>query len=90
MTNLSPSLLKKAQKTELPLLALAAIRELKGELTELELAHIADARDRGASWEDIAEVVGVTRQALQQRVKAIMKTDQDEAIELDVREPAAT
>ena len=90
MTNLSSSLLKKAQNQELPLLALSAIRELKGELSELELAHIADARQRGASWEDIAEVVGITRQALQQRLKSLLKIEEDETIELDAAQPVVS
>ena len=61
--------LRKAENTGLPLLALAAIRELKCSLESLELAQIDSARDKGASWEDIAEAMGVTRQALQQRLR---------------------
>ncbi len=68
-SSLSPKSIRKAENTDLPLLGLRTIRELREALDELELAQIDSARDKGASWEDIAEAMGVTRQALQQRLK---------------------
>ena len=66
-----PRLVKRAENEELPLLGLRAIGELRSLLDELESAHILSARDKGASWADIAASVGITRQALQQRMRAI-------------------
>lgn len=43
---------------------LAAVRALLEEYTE---RAVAQARTRGATWEDIGAYLGVTRQAAQQR-----------------------
>lgn len=46
------------------------VREAKGRVTDAEMAlenHVRAARQAGASWAEIAEVIGVTRQAAQQR-----------------------
>ncbi len=67
--HLSTKALKRAENSDLPLLALSAVAALRGSLDELELTHIDSARDKGASWEDIASAMGITRQALQQRLK---------------------
>ena len=61
-------LIRLAQKLDLPVGALTAIRALKIRLEDLEWAAIGSAREKGASWEDIAIALGVSRQALQQRV----------------------
>ena len=61
--------LRKAENIDLPLLGLTAIHDLRSSLDALELEHIDSAREKGASWEDIAEAMGVTRQALQQRLR---------------------
>jgi hypothetical protein len=63
-------LLKRAENEELPLLGIRAIAELRSILDELERKHISSARAKGASWADIAASVGVTRQALQQRMRS--------------------
>ena len=68
-TPLSPRVIKRAENTELPLAALEAIVEVKEHLDHLEIEHIKSAREKGASWEDIARAMGITRQALQQRVR---------------------
>ena len=69
VNSLPPRLMKLAQNLELPVGALGAIRELKDRLERLEYAAIASAREKGASWEDIASALGITRQALQQRMQ---------------------
>ena len=69
-------LVKRAENPELPLLALKAISELRARFERLERDHIASARGKGASWEDIAADVGVTRQALQQRIKTMERHDE--------------
>lgn len=65
---LSARVVRKALNTDLPFAALPAIAELRADLDEVEERAIATARAHGASWSDIAEALGVTRQALQQRV----------------------
>jgi DNA polymerase III delta prime subunit len=56
-------LLKQATNLELPLEALEAIVDLRKALEDLEAAAVSSARARGATWEQIASVLGVTRQA---------------------------
>jgi hypothetical protein len=64
-------LLRRAQRyQELPLAALQAIAELRPQLTEWEQAAVQAAREKGATWEEIATAMGVTRQAAQMRFRA--------------------
>ena len=53
---------------EIPFGALTAIAEMRTLLKEWEWAAIESARTKGAAWRDIAEALGITRQALQQRL----------------------
>jgi hypothetical protein len=62
-------LARRALNTELPMGALYAIVELRDRLREAELDAVEGARVRGASWEDIAGTLGITRQALHQRMQ---------------------
>lgn len=62
-------LARRASNVELPFAALPAIQELRRLLDDLEDAAVHYARDRGASWEELAEAVGTSRQALQHRIK---------------------
>jgi hypothetical protein len=64
---ITPRLVRKAENREFPLLALAAITEIKESLDELVPEHIKASRQRGASWTDIAEAMKISRQAVQQR-----------------------
>jgi predicted transcriptional regulator len=64
-------LLRRAQRyQELPLAALQAIAELRPQLTDLEQAAVQAAREKGATWEEIATAMGITRQAAQMRFRA--------------------
>lgn len=63
------NLLRRAENLELPLLGLSAILDLRERLDALELAAIQSAREKGATWDEIAETLGVTRQALHQRLR---------------------
>jgi hypothetical protein len=64
-------LLRRAQRyQELPLAALHAIAELRPQLVEVEQAAVQAAREKGATWEEIATAMGITRQAVQMRFRA--------------------
>lgn len=65
----SGRLLRRAQNTELPFSALPAIRELRDYLDRLETQIVLQAREKGATWDEIAEAMGITRQALYQRMR---------------------
>jgi hypothetical protein len=64
-------LLNRARRyEELPLGALQAIAELRPQLAELEQAAARAARDKGATWDEIATALGITRQAAQMRFRS--------------------
>lgn len=50
-----------------PLAALAAVAELQREVHRTEAAVVRRARVSGATWEQIARSLGVTRQAVHKR-----------------------
>ena len=65
---LSRALLRRAESWEtFPLAALSAQCELQHSVAELERRAVMKARELGASWTDIADALGVSRQAVQQR-----------------------
>lgn len=52
------------------LLRLACLAdELGDDLKSLAVAYVSDARSAGASWADVGEAFGVTRQAAHQRFR---------------------
>ncbi|MFP5284071.1 MAG: hypothetical protein ACLGIF_11550 [Actinomycetes bacterium] len=50
-----------------PLAALAAVAELRREVSRAESGVVRRARVAGASWAEIARALGVSRQAVHQR-----------------------
>ncbi len=54
---------------EFPLSALEAVVRIRRCLDEVEDRAIETARERGATWEDIATALGVTRQAVYQKYR---------------------
>lgn len=52
---------------EFPLDALRAVIETRRRLDEVERESIRLARQAGATWEEIANALGVSRQAIYQR-----------------------
>ena len=62
------TLLKRATNRELPMGALAALRALRNVLDDLEYEAILSARSKGASASEIADVLGMTRQAVYLRI----------------------
>ena len=63
-------LVRRSTNLALPMGALHALAELKAGLRELEAGAIEAARTRGATWVDIARALGISRQALHQRMAA--------------------
>ena len=65
---LSRTLLRRAEAWDkFPLAALSAQCELQHCVAELERLAVMKARELGASWTDLADSLGVSRQAVQQR-----------------------
>lgn len=62
-------LMRRALNKELPFSALPAIAELRELLVKLEAEIVVHARKKGATWDEIAEALGITRQALYQRMR---------------------
>ena len=50
-----------------PLRALAAVAQLQREVSRTEAVVVRRARNGGASWEQIARVLGVSRQAVHKK-----------------------
>ena len=61
-------LIRHLETPELPLQTLEAIHRLRRYLDELEAACIIKARELGASPSDIGEALGITRQAVYNRL----------------------
>jgi hypothetical protein len=88
------STVRKLENAEaFPLIALQAVRELRSELDELEATAILRAREMGASLEDIADAMGITRQGVSYRVKQIAPNsggsghdDEDDIVDLSAEE----
>lgn len=50
-----------------PRTGLRAVRSLRELADRLEALHVARARDLGWSWQDVADALGVTRQAVHKK-----------------------
>ncbi|MFW0153029.1 helix-turn-helix domain-containing protein [Mycobacterium sp. smrl_JER01] len=50
-----------------PAMGLRAVRALQRLQERLEAVHVANARAQGWSWQAIADVLGVSRQAVHQK-----------------------
>lgn len=50
-----------------PAVGLRAVRALRKLVEKLEIAHVRHARSLGWSWQDIADVLGVTRQTVHKK-----------------------
>jgi predicted transcriptional regulator len=50
-----------------PTLGLRAVRDLRELADRLEILHVGRARALGWSWQDIADALGVTRQAVHKK-----------------------
>ena len=69
---LSRSLLRRAENPEdLPLTSLQAISRMREHLDGLEEEALKIARARGATYEEIAGVLGITRQAVHYKARRL-------------------
>ena len=67
MTSTEPRDAVTAAAAEDPATGLRAIRALRELADRLESLQVANARDRGWSWQQIAEALGVSRQAVHKK-----------------------
>jgi hypothetical protein len=88
------TLLRKLENVEaFPLIALQALPELRADLDAVEAEALLRARELGASLEDIAEALAITRQGVAYKLKALAGNgdaheDADEAEVVEVAEDA--
>jgi hypothetical protein len=59
----SPTDVTTAATADDPATGLRAVRALRELAERLEVLQVANARDRGWSWQQIADALGVSRQA---------------------------
>lgn len=76
---LSPSLIRRAENTELSLGSLEAIAAIRARIDLLENAAMISAREKGATMEDIAEALRLTPQAIYYRFRHMRNGDDDHA-----------
>lgn len=67
MTSTEPQNAVAAAAAEDPATGLRAIRALRDLADRLEALQVGNARDRGWSWQQIAEALGVSRQAVHKK-----------------------
>ena len=68
VASLARNLVRRTENWELPLGALEAVRDLRRHLVDMEKRVLVAARQRGASVEDLAAAVGITRQAVYYKI----------------------
>ena len=66
-----PELCRRAQEQDNPADALGAINALRDRLAELERRHVASMLEEEATWTQIAEALGISRQAAHSRFRHI-------------------
>jgi transposase-like protein len=69
--------------TAAPLESLRALAALRGRLTELEHAQVTRALESGATFAELAAVVGISRQAAHRRYRALARTSPDPPLSLE-------
>ena len=74
-SKLTPSILRRAENTELSLGSLEAIAAIRARLDTLETQAMLSARDKGATMEDIAEALRLTPQAIYYRFRNMHDDD---------------
>ena len=70
--DLPRSLIRKLERyREFPLESLEAVAEVRKVLGQIEFRAIVEARQRGATWDDIAEALSISRQSVLYRLRAL-------------------
>jgi hypothetical protein len=87
VAKLTPSILRRAENTELSLGSLEAIAAIRAHLDALETQAMVSAREKGATMEDIAEALGLTPQAIYYRFRNMHDDERDHAASEAVTEP---
>jgi hypothetical protein len=78
MTDTRRALLRKLENVEaFPLIALQALPELRADLDAVEAEALLRARELGASLEDIADALAITRQGVAYKLKALAGNGDD-------------
>jgi anti-anti-sigma regulatory factor len=66
------TLIRKLERhREFPLEALEAVSQVRAVLGEVEFRAIVEARERGATWDDIAEALSISRQSVLYRLRTL-------------------
>jgi ABC-type transporter Mla MlaB component len=58
---------------DFPLESLEAVSQIREVLAEIEIRAIVQARERGATWDDIAEALSISRQSVLYRLRSLAK-----------------
>jgi anti-anti-sigma regulatory factor len=70
--DLPRSLIRKLERyREFPLESLEAVAEVRKVLGQIEFRAIVEARQRGATWDDIAEALSISRQSVLYRLRTL-------------------
>ena len=92
MADTRRALLRKLENVEaFPMIALQALPELRADLDAVEAEALLRARELGASLEDIAEALEITRQGVAYKLKALAGNgvDHEDAHEAEADEAEA-
>lgn len=75
--NLAPTaeLCRRAEGEDDPADALQALTALRARLDDLERLHVVEMLTRGASWAEIAQTLGITRQAAHHRYRHLPRSE---------------
>ncbi|MBB6171482.1 DNA invertase Pin-like site-specific DNA recombinase [Nocardiopsis mwathae] len=60
-------LMQSAREDESPLTALNATVQLRAEVERLQAVHVRRARLQGATWSEIATILGISKQAVHKK-----------------------
>ena len=79
MTDARRALMRKLENVDaFPLIALQALRELRADLESVEAEALLRARELGASLEDIADALEITRQGVAYKLKVLAGNGHDD------------
>jgi ABC-type transporter Mla MlaB component len=72
--DLPRALIRKLERyRDFPLESLEAVAQIRDALGDIEVRAIVEARERGATWDDIAEALNISRQSVLYRLRSLSK-----------------